>query len=80
MAVVSGPYSVSAMVDFPRYRRHTAASFWGMFKCLGADAVKMAVPAGTIVKRLDVIADVGSGQVTGFVAVFLDPFFLQAAD
>jgi len=80
MAVVSGPYSLSAMVDFPRYRRHATASFWGMFKCLGADAVEMAVPAGTIVKRLDIIGDIGSGQVTGFVDVLLDPFFLQAAE
>ena len=40
----------------------------------------MAVPAGAIVKRLDVIEGICLGEITGFVDAPLDPFFLQAAE
>jgi hypothetical protein len=40
----------------------------------------MAVPASTIVKRLDVIEDIRLGEVTGFVDGFIDSFFLQATE
>ncbi len=40
----------------------------------------MAVPAGTIVEHLDVVEDVGTGQVTCFIDTFLDALFLQAAE
>ena len=40
----------------------------------------MAVSAGAIVKRLDVIEDIGAGQITRFIDAFLDPFLLQATE
>ena len=40
----------------------------------------MAVTAVSIVKRFDVIKDIGLDQVTGFANVFLDALLLQAAN
>ena len=39
----------------------------------------MAVSTGAIVKRLDVIVDLGLGDLPGLVASLLNPLLLQAA-
>jgi hypothetical protein len=54
-------------VDFPRKGGQAGASRGGALKRLGTDAAKMAVATGSIVKGLDVIEDIGTGEVTGFV-------------
>lgn len=38
----------------------------------------MAVPAGSIVEHLDVIEDIGAGEITCLVDALFDPLFLQA--
>ena len=40
----------------------------------------MAVAAGSIVEHLDVIEDVGAGELAGFVDALAHAFFLQAAE
>lgn len=40
----------------------------------------MAVTPGTIVKDFDVIEDVGTSQISGFVDAFANSFLLQAAE
>ncbi len=40
----------------------------------------MTVPAGTIVKRFNVIEDIGPGQITRFIDTFFDALLLQAAE
>lgn len=51
-----------------------------MFKCLGTDPAKVAVVAGMIVERFDVIEDIGASQITGFIDALLDPFLFQTAE
>lgn len=36
--------------------------------------------AGSIVEHLDVVEDIGSGELAGFVDSFLDPFLFQRAE
>jgi hypothetical protein len=38
----------------------------------------MSVPTSSIIEYLDVVKDVGPGEVARFVDVFFDPFFHQA--
>ncbi len=40
----------------------------------------MAVAAGSIVERLDIIEDIGSGDIARFVDAFSDALLLQAAE
>jgi hypothetical protein len=40
----------------------------------------MAVTAGSVVEHLNVIEDIGAGQIPGFVDAFTDPFLFQAAE
>lgn len=50
-----------------------------MFEGLGADTAQMAVAPGSIVKDFDVVEDISSGQISGFVDTFADAFFFQTA-
>jgi len=38
------------------------------------------MPAGPVVKRLDVIEDICTGKISGFIDAFLDALLLQAAE
>lgn len=51
---------VKAQVDCSRSGRQTPASSRGAFERLGADAAQMAVAAGSVVERLDVVEDIGA--------------------
>ena len=62
-------------MDFPRSCRHTQASIWGAFKHIGTNATQMAVEWSPIVKRFDVIKNIGPGQVSSFVNTLSDTLF-----
>jgi hypothetical protein len=49
-------------------------------KLIRADAAKMAVTTGSIVKGFDVVSDVRVRKIAVLVDVFLDPFLLQASE
>ena len=40
----------------------------------------MAVATSTVVEHFNVIEDIGSGQIAGFVVALADAFFFQAAE
>ena len=67
-------------MDCSRSSRQTSASSRGAFKRLGADAAKMAVAAGSVVERFDVVEDIGARQIPSLVDALLDAFLLQAAE
>lgn len=67
-------------LDFPRSRRQSRPSRRGGLEGLRADAAEVAVAAGSIVERLDVIEDIGAGQVACLVYALLDPFLFQAGE
>lgn len=48
------------------------ASRRGAFERLGTDAAQMAVTAGSIVECLNVVEDVGPGQIPGCVDAFVN--------
>lgn len=56
--------------------RHFPASRCGGFERLGTDAANMTVAAGSVVEGLDVIEDIGSGEVSGFVDAFPNALLL----
>jgi len=64
-------------MDCTRNGRQLPASRCGAFERLGTDAAEMGVAACPVVEDLDVIEDVGSSEVSGFVDVFSDAPFLQ---
>lgn len=47
-------------LECSRSSRQTPASSRGAFKRLGTDAAKMAVAAGSVVERLDVVEDISA--------------------
>lgn len=49
------------------------------FKRLWTDTAQMAVSTGAIVKGLDVIVDLGLGDLTGVIDSLLNPLLLQTA-
>ena len=63
-----GKWTAAGLVD------KIPASCRGAFERLGTDAAQMAVTAGSVVEHLNVIEDVGSGQISGFVDAFADTF------
>ena len=67
-------------VDCPRFGRHFPASRRGGFERLGIDAANMAVAAGSVVEDLDIVEDVGTGEVPCFVDALLNALLLQARD
>ena len=67
-------------MDCPRIGRQFPASRGGAFKRLGTDAAKMRMAAGSVVEDLDIVKNVGSGEVPGFVDAFSDALLLQAAE
>src|SRR6516165_9477745 len=68
------------LLDFPRYRGHAGASRRSPFKGLGADAAEVTVAAGSIVEHLDVVEDVGAGELARFVDSLAYALFLQGAE
>ena len=48
------------LLECSRSSRQTPTSSRGAFKRLGTDAAKMAVAAGSVVERLDVVEDIGA--------------------
>lgn len=65
-------------MDCPRFGRHFPASRRGGFERLGTDAANMTMAAGSVVEDLDIIEDVGAGEVSGFIDTFSNAFLLQA--
>ena len=55
-----GGDQVSITVDCPWSSRQTPTSSRGAFKRLGTDAAKMAMAAGSVVERLDVVENIGA--------------------
>jgi hypothetical protein len=39
----------------------------------------MAMPAGSTIEDLDIVEDIGTSQITGFVDTFADTLLLKAA-
>lgn len=66
-------------VDFPQSFRQPLASQGGPFKGLRTDSAEMAVAAGSVVKRLDLIEHIRPGQLAGSVAPLFNPFVFQTA-
>ena len=60
--------------------RQIPASRCGAFERLGTDTTEIGMPAGSVVEDLDIIEDVGSGEVSGFVDAFSDTLLFQAAE
>lgn len=52
--------SLTDWLECSRSSRQTPASSRGAFKRLGTDAAKMAVAAGSVVERLDVVEDISA--------------------
>jgi hypothetical protein len=52
------------------FGRQLPASRRGAFERLGIDAAEMAVTAGSIVERLDIIEGIGAGRDRAFVDAF----------
>ena len=57
-----------------------AASLNSDLKLIQADAAKMAVTTGSIVKGFDVVSDVRVRKIAVLVDMFLDPLLLQASE
>jgi hypothetical protein len=55
-------------------------TFVSRFELLGAHAAEMTMAARSIVERIDIVGDVGTGKLSVLVDLLLDPFFLQAAE
>lgn len=49
-------------LDGPRFRGQSRASSRSAFERLGTDAAEMAVAAGSVVERLDIVEDIGARQ------------------
>jgi len=60
--------------------RQIPTSHRGAFERLGTDLTQMAVSSRSIIKDLDVIEDIGTGELTGFVDTFADSFLFQATE
>ena len=67
-------------LDCTRLGRQFPASRRGAFKRLGTDAAEMAVATGSVVEHLDIVEDIGSGEIARFVDAFPDALLLQAAE
>lgn len=57
-------------LDGPRFRGQSRASSRSAFERLGTDAAEMAVAAGSVVERLDIVEDIGARQGAGLVDAF----------
>ena len=80
LAELAQQFDVHANLDCSRFGRHFPASRRGGFERLGTDAANMAVAAGSVVEDLDIVENVGSGEVAGFVDALLNALLLQAGE
>ena len=67
-------------LDFPQITREKPGSRGRPFKGIWTDIPKMRISSVLIIKDFDVIEDIGSSQITGFIDPFSDSFFFQATE
>lgn len=64
----------------PRDRRHFLSSRRGLFKIFRTETAEMAVAPGPVVEHFNVIEDIRTGLIPGFVDPFSDALFFQRTE
>lgn len=64
----------------PRYRRQARASLLGGFKRLAVEPVEVTVSAGSIVKHFEIVKDIGTRKISGYVNPSLAAFLFRTVE